>query len=296
MKLKASCTLSATAAVDTPLVAMLRPRSGHAQWIIRDSYDLQPWVPTTEYVDSYGNLCQRLVVPRGTMRIAVEVEMEVEEQIAVAPDAPQTPIEELPDDALLYLLQSRYCPSDKMAERAQAIVGDTPPGYAQVEKIRSWIHHNLEYKYGVSEATTDALDTLQHGAGVCRDFSHVGIALCRSLQVPARIVVGYLHGLDPMDLHAWFEAFVGGRWYTFDATQAQPVGGRIVLAYGRDAADVAFISDYGGTPLQIDDMKVDVRLAGEEQAGEPAPQSPATLIPAENQPLFDMKLNAFRPL
>ncbi|MES2508964.1 MAG: transglutaminase family protein [Pseudomonadota bacterium] len=258
MKLKASCTLAVTAAVDTPLVAMLRPRSGHAQWIIRDSYELQPWVPTTEYVDSYGNLCQRLVVPRGNMHMAVEVVMEVEAQIAVAPDAPQTPIEQLPDDALLYLLQSRYCPSDKMAERAQAIVGDAPPGYAQAEKIRSWIHHNLEYKYGVSEATTDAMDTLNHSAGVCRDFSHVGIALCRSLQIPARIVVGYLHKLDPMDLHAWFEAFVGGRWYTFDATQEQPVGGRIVLAYGRDAADVAFISDYGGTPLEVTEMKVDV--------------------------------------
>ncbi len=278
MKLKASCTLTVTAAVDTPLVAMLRPRSGAAQWIIKDSYELHPWVPTTEYVDSYGNLCQRLVVPRGEMHMAVEVVMEVEEQIAVAPDAPVTPIEQLPDDALLFLLQSRYCPSDKMAERAREIVGDAPAGYAQVEKIRSWINQNLEYKYGVSEATTDAMDTLNHGAGVCRDFSHVGIALCRSLQIPARIVVGYLHKLDPMDLHAWFEAFVGGRWYTFDATQEQPVGGRIVLAYGRDAADVAFISDYGGTPLKVDEMKVEVSAPGDDHNAPPIP-SPVDLQP-----------------
>ncbi len=278
MKLKASCTLTVTAAVDTPLVAMLRPRSGAAQWIIKDSYELHPWVPTTEYVDSYGNLCQRLVVPRGEMHMAVEVVMEVEEQIAVAPDAPVTPIEQLPDDALLYLLQSRYCPSDKMAERAHEIVGDAPAGYAQVEKIRSWINQNLEYKSGVSEATTDAMDTLNHGAGVCRDFSHVGIALCRSLQMPARIVVGYLHKLDPMDLHAWFEAFVGGRWYTFDATQEQPVGGRIVLAYGRDAADVAFISDYGGTPLKIDEMIVEVSAPGDDHNAPPIP-SPLDLQP-----------------
>ena len=102
------------------------------------------------------------------------------------------------------------------------------------------------------------MDSLDHGAGVCRDFAHVGIALCRSLQIPARMVVGYLHALDPMDLHAWFEAFVGGRWYTFDATQKKPRGGRIVLAYGRDAADVAFISDYGPQPLEVSDMKVQV--------------------------------------
>ena len=261
MKLKATCTLSVTAASDCPLIAMLRPRSGQTQWIISDRYDLEPWVPVTEFVDSYGNLCQRLVVPKGQMRIAVEVTMEVHEHIEVAPDAPRTPVTELPPDVLHYLLQSRYCPSDKMQYQALDVVGSTPPGYAQVEKIRTWVHENLEYRYGVSSATTDAMDTLQQGAGVCRDFAHVGIALCRSLQIPARMVVGYLHGLKPMDLHAWFEAFVGGRWYTFDATQAEPRGGRIVLAYGHDAADVAFISDYGMQPLQMDEMTVDVMAA-----------------------------------
>ncbi len=268
MKLKAACTLTVTAASDCPLVAMLRPRSGQAQWIISDRYDLEPWVPTTEFVDSYGNLCQRLIVPQGKMRIAVEVTMEVEEQIAVAPDAPPTPITELPNNVLHYLLQSRYCPSDKMQEKALAVVRNTPRGYAQAEKIRAWIHKNLKYRYGVSSATTDALDTLDHGAGVCRDFAHVGIALCRSLQIPARMVVGYLHGLKPMDLHAWFEAFVGGRWYTFDATQATPRGGRIVLAYGHDAADVAFISDYGAQPLQVEEMRVEVTAP--DEAPEPA--------------------------
>ena len=263
MKLRAACTLSVTATTDCPLVAMLRPRSGQAQWIISDRYDLQPWVPTTEFVDSYGNLCQRLTVPRGRMQIGVEVTMEVDAQIAVAPDAPQTPVSELPHNVLLYLLQSRYCPSDRMVEKALAVVGDARPGYALAERIRAWIQQHLAYRYGVSSASTDALDTLEHGAGVCRDFAHVGIALCRSLQIPARMVVGYLHGLVPMDLHAWFEAFVGGRWYTFDATQVRPRGGRIVLAYGHDAADVAFISDYGAQPLQVNEMKVEVTALGD---------------------------------
>lgn len=258
MKLKASCAITLSAPTDCPLVAMLRPRSGQAQRMFTSGYTLQPWVPTTHYVDIYGNLCQRLVIPQGTMHAVFEVTMEVEADIAIAPDALLTPMQQLPDDVLLYLLQSRYCPSDKMQETARAIVGNVLPGYAQVEKIRAWIQQNLIYQYGVSTATTDAIDTLGHGAGVCRDFAHVGIALCRSLRIPARIVVGYFHQLDPMDLHAWFEAFIGGRWYTFDATQRAPRGGRIVIAYGRDAADVAFISDYAAQPLEIIEMRVDV--------------------------------------
>ena len=258
MKLKASCTMTLSAPTDCPLVAMLRPRSGQAQRVVSSGYTLQPCVPVSHYVDIYGNLCQRLVVPQGTMHLVFEVIMEVEEDIAVAPDAPSTPMQQLPDNVLLYLLQSRYCPSDKMQEKAWGIVGNAPPGYAQVEEIRAWIQRNLLYQYGVSTATTDVLDTLGHGAGVCRDFAHVGIALCRSLRIPARIVVGYLYQLDPMDLHAWFEAFVGGRWYTFDATQQVPRGGRIVVAYGRDAADVAFISDYAAQPLEVVQMWVEV--------------------------------------
>ena len=256
MKLQANCTMTVRAGADCPVIAMLRPRSGMAQWMISERYELSPWVRTTEYVDSYGNLCQRLTIPEGEMRIEVDMVMETEAHIRVTPGAPPTPIAALPDDALLYLLQSRYCPSDKMESRAREIVGDALPGYDQVEAIRAWIHANLEYRYGVSDATTDALDTLDHGAGVCRDFSHVGVAMTRALKIPARVVVGYLHELDPMDMHAWFEAFINGRWYTFDATQSQPKGGRIVVAYGRDAADVAFVSNYG--PLEMGDMRVTV--------------------------------------
>ena len=256
MKLKATCTMTFHAASDCPVVAMLRPRSGEAQWMFSERYELTPWVRTTEYVDSYGNLCQRLTVPRGQMCIEVEMVMETEANIRVTPGAPPTPIAELPDDALLYLLQSRYCPSDKMESRARDIVGHAAPGYDQVEAIRAWIHANLDYRYGVSDASTDALDTLGHGAGVCRDFSHVGVALTRSLKIPARLVVGYLYRLDPMDMHAWFEAFIDGRWYTFDATQNAPRGARIVVAYGRDAADVAFVSNYG--PLEMAGMNVTV--------------------------------------
>ncbi|MDM0015651.1 transglutaminase family protein [Variovorax sp. J22P168] len=260
MRLHAVCKMTVQAAEDCPLVAMMRPRSGEAQWMVSEIYELRPWVPTTEYMDPYGNLCQRFTVPKGEMRIEVSMVMETEDVIAVEPSAGLVPVESLPSDVLIYLLQSRYCPSDKMEDKAREIAGDATPGYAQVEAVRAWIHDNLEYKYGVSDGSTDALDSLALGAGVCRDFAHIGCAICRALHIPARMVVGYLHELDPMDMHAWFEAFVGGRWYTFDATQSQPRGGRIVVGYGRDAADVAFLSNYG--PLEMGEMKVEVSRLG----------------------------------
>ena len=258
MRLKATCDMLLTAAEDCPTVGMLRPSSGLAQWLASEAYFFDPHVRSTEYVDAFGNLCQRFVVPMGRLRIRVDVVVDTEDAIAVDPGAPCTPVDELPDAALQFLLQSRYCPSDKMEDRARQVVAGAEPGYAQVESIRAWIHDNLNYRYGVSDAATDALDTLDKGAGVCRDFAHVGIALCRALQIPARMVVGYLYQLDPMDMHAWFEAFVGGRWYTFDATQDAPRGGRIVVAYGRDAADVAFLSNYG--ELTTEQLKVRVEL------------------------------------
>jgi transglutaminase-like putative cysteine protease len=258
MRLRAGCDMTLRADQPCPTIGMLRPRSGVAQWLSSETYAFDPHVHTTEYVDAYGNLCQRFVVPQGTMRLRVDAVVETEDMIRVDPNAPANAVEEMPDDVLQFLLQSRYCPSDKMGEQAAQIVAGAAPGYAQAEAIRAWIHRNIKYQYGSSDATTDALDTLQHGAGVCRDYAHVGITLCRNLLIPARMVVGYLYKLDPMDLHAWFEAFVGGRWYTFDATQNEPRGGRIVVAYGRDAADVAFISNYG--PLETVEMKVWVDL------------------------------------
>mgnify|MGYP000848130280 CR=1 FL=1 len=246
MRLFAGCDMSLEASELCPTVAMLRPRSGLAQWLASESYQFDPPVRPTEHVDAYGNLCQRFDIQPGTMRIRWSAIVETDDVIAVAPAALPTPVSELPDDTLQFLLQSRYCPSDKMLAQAQQVVAGAAPGYAQVELIRAWVHQNIAYQYGVSTPTTDAIDTLNSGAGVCRDFSHIGISLCRALHIPARMVVGYLYQLNPMDLHAWFEAYIGGRWYTFDGTQNEPRGGRIVVAYGRDAADVAFISNYGG--------------------------------------------------
>jgi transglutaminase-like putative cysteine protease len=256
MRLHASCEMTLTAKQPVPLVAMLRPRSGRGQWVASETYELEPFVPVVEYVDPFGNLCQRLLAPKGSFRIRVESVVETADDIDVAPGAPLTPVEELPDDALHFLLPSRYCPSDRTCDVAATVTHGKKLGYDQVEAIRAFIHEHIEYKYGVSDGSTSALETLKDRAGVCRDFAHVGISLCRALGMPSRMVVGYLHRLDPMDMHAWFETFVGGRWYTFDATQQQPRGGRIAVAYGRDAADVALFTEYG--PIELKKMKVAV--------------------------------------
>jgi transglutaminase-like putative cysteine protease len=259
MRLRAETQLTYQLDAPTPMVLMLRPRSGQGQWVARESYRLTPLVPATEYVDSYGNLCQRLTAPPGTFSVHTACEVETSEAIDVGAGAPLTPVEQLPDAALQFLLPSRYCQSDQIGQLAREIAGSAAPGYDQAEAVRAWINANVTYRYGASDASTSALETAERREGVCRDFTHLGMALCRNLTIPARMVVGYLHRLDPMDLHAWFEVFVGGRWYTVDATQDQARGGRIVIAYGRDAADVALATQFG--PAELGEMRVSVELA-----------------------------------
>lgn len=254
MRLKAGCEMVLTLAKPVPLIAMLRPRSGEAQWVASEQYELEPFVRAVEYVDGFGNLCQRMIAPAQRFRIKTETVIEVAESIAVHPGGPPTPPEALPDYTLQFLLPSRYCPSDSLGTLANEVVAGKRPGYDQADAIRAWVRENIEYRYGVSNESTSALDTIKDKAGVCRDFSHIGLSLCRAVRIPARMVVGYLYRLDPMDLHAWFEAFIDGRWYTFDATQEEPRGGRVAIAYGRDAADVALITELGD--LKTDSMKV----------------------------------------
>jgi transglutaminase-like putative cysteine protease len=266
MRLEAGCQISFEAEASTPAVLMLRPRSGSGQWVTKEEYLLTPSIPVVEYTDSYGNLCQRLVIPPGKFQVRTTAVVETADSIDVQPGAAYVLVQNIPDDVLQFLLPSRYCPADRMADLALEIVGNQAPGYDQVEAIRHWINTQIKYEYGTSDASTWALDTAEKRVGVCRDFAHLGIALCRALNIPARMVVGYLYQLDPMDLHAWFEAYLGGslvgpdgdttegRWYTFDATQPQPRGNRITVAYGRDAADVALATQFG--PMQLTNMQV----------------------------------------
>jgi transglutaminase-like putative cysteine protease len=260
MILDAHCQLVYQTTSPVPVIFMLRPRSGLAQWILREEFIISPEVPIVEYTDGYGNLCQRTIMPVGEFRVTVNYRVKVADFLDVDLTAPHTPVEFMPPEVLQFLLPSRYCQSDLLSEQARSIVGTLPPDYSQVLAIQNWINREISYVAESSNASTSALETLESRRGVCRDFAHLGVALCRAMSIPARMVVGFLHELQPMDLHAWFEAFIGGRWYTFDGTQANFKGNRIVIAYGHDAADVALATIFGD--FILDSMQVSVNPAG----------------------------------
>ena len=262
MWLRTACKLGFTLDSPTAFILMLRPRSGAQQWVAREAYMLTPSVPVVEFTDMYGNLCQRLVAPAGEFSIETSADVLTAEDIDVAPGAPFDAVQHLPDGVLTFLLPSRYCESEQFSTMAGEIVAAVAPGYDQVAAICDWIRREVRFDPATVYGHMTATEVNLRREGVCRDLAHLGIALCRSLCIPARMVVGYLHQLEPMDLHAWFEAWVGGRWYTFDATQAGPRGGRVTLAYGHDAADVAIFNQFGPA-LPAHRMQVTVQLLQE---------------------------------
>jgi transglutaminase-like putative cysteine protease len=257
--LRTGCDIVFEVSVVTPFILMLRPRSGIHQWVARESYTLNPSVQAIEFTDNYGNLCQRLVAQPGEFSIHTSADILTAGSIDVCPGAPFEDVQNLPDAVLSFLLPSRYCEADRFIELGQQIVAGVSPGYDQVAAIERWIRENIRFNPDASQFQLSAVEVNQQGEGVCRDLAHVGIALCRGLCIPARMVVGYLHGLVPMDFHAWFEAYVGGRWYTFDATQPYARGGRVTVAYGHDAADVAIYNQFG-PGLYPREMSVHVEL------------------------------------
>ncbi len=265
MWLRTSCDLQFDISVPTPFVLMLRPRSGTQQWVAREEYRLVPSVPAFEFTDSYGNLCQRLIAPPGPFAVHTAAVLMTMDRVDRAPGAPFVEIQDLPDSVLAYLLPSRYCESERFGEMATDITAGQWLGYNQVAAIEAWLRNNIRYEFGSSGMLVSATEVNARQSGVCRDLAHLGIALCRSLSIPARLVVGYLDGLMPMDMHAWFEAFVGGRWYTFDATQAELKGGYVAIGYGRDAADVAVYNQFG-PPVFPTLQQVSVQRISESEA------------------------------
>ena len=245
MWLHTRCDMAFDISVPTPFVLMLRPRSGAQQWVAREEYRLTPHVPVHEFTDGFGNLCQRLVAPPGRFVVHTAAEVKTADYLDRAPGAPFVEIQFLPDNVLGYLLPSRYCEADRFGPMATEIVAGAAPGYDQVAAIENWLRASIRFLPGSSEQPLSAAEVETRRFGVCRDLAHLGIALCRSISIPARLVVGYLYGLEPMDLHAWFEVYVGDRWYAFDATQSELRGGYVTIGYGRDAADVAVYTQFG---------------------------------------------------
>jgi len=264
MWLYASCFLEFNIPVATPFLLMLRPRSGSHQWVAREQYFLAPSVSVVEFTDPFGNLCQRLVAPPGRFSVHTAFDIESPGASDEAPGAPFVEVQYLPDETLPYLHPSRYCESDRCTRLASSIVVGEAAGYDQCAAIVEYIRNTIQYTPGAGQQLISACEVNELSSGVCRDLAHLGIACCRALSIPARLVVGYLETLDPMDLHAWFEAYVGNRWYTFDPTQSSLDGARLAIAYGRDAADVAVYTQFGD-PVELLGMHVTV----ERRSGPP---------------------------
>ena len=245
MQLQTRCDLTFDISVPTPFVFMLRPRSGAQQWVSSEEYTLSPCVQPSEFTDGFGNLCQRMVAPSGSFSVHTKAIVTVPDNTLRAPAGPFIEIQNLPTSVLCYLLPSRYCESEHFRRMAAEITAGQLLGYDQAAAIEAWVRTSIRYELSGSDAPVSASEVNSRQWGVCRDLAHLGITLCRSLSIPARMVVGYLHGLYPMDMHAWFEAYVAGSWYTFDPTQANLRGGYVVLGYGRDAADVAVYNQFG---------------------------------------------------
>lgn len=249
MWLRVGCTLEMDFQVESPMLLLMRPRSDAHQWVAQDRYTVSPGMPIIEYTDMYGNLWQRLTAPPGHFQVQVQSDVRVPPRLDRVPGAPFVLVQDLPDHTLMYLTPSRYCDSDRLGQQAAQIVRGKIPGYDQVEAIARWTHEHMTYLTDSDPTPISAQEAIERGNGVCRDFAHIGVALCRSLSIPARYVVGYRYRLVPMDLHAWFEAYVGGQWFTFDPTQSEPEAGRVRLGYGRDASDVPVFNQFG--PLVI---------------------------------------------
>jgi transglutaminase-like putative cysteine protease len=257
MMIKVGCEFDYFSTGPTPTVWQVRPRADRAQRLAYESLSASPALPWTSYHDLYGNVCDRLTLLAGRTVLRYEANVEVSgAEDDADPGAGQVPIESLPDDVMIFLLPSRFCLSDVLQAQAWDLFGATEPGWARVVAVCDWVHDNVQFRMGGSNPLTSALDVWQSRYGVCRDFAHLGLTLCRSLSIPARYVFGYLPDIDvaepyaPMDFCAWFEAYLGDRWWTFDPRNNVPRTGRVVIGRGRDALDVAMVTTYGAPVLQ----------------------------------------------
>ena len=261
LQLRVGCEFRYEIATPTPAIFLVRPTGAGPHRIRDERWETEPIGPFHDYVDLYGNVCRRMTLTPGWT--VVRYDAHVETVGTLDPEASWAPglsVDELPDDALVYTLPSRYCLSDELLDRAWDLFGATPPGGPRVQAICDYVNQTLAFAYGSSTTATSALDALASGAGVCRDYAHLAISFCRAMNVPARYVFGYLPDIDsapldaPMDFAAWIEVYLGDRWWTFDPRNNLRRKGRVVIARGRDALDVAMVTTYGAAILH--EMKV----------------------------------------
>jgi transglutaminase-like putative cysteine protease len=242
----------------TPMILTLHVHHSRASDLVRPDYMMTtPAVSTAAYRDGFGNWCTRLVAPQGHFRVTGDALVnDTGATDPVWPDAIQHVIQLLPEESLVFLLGSRYCETDKMSEIAWKLFASAPFGWARVQAICDFVHQHIQFGYEFASPTKTAWEVYNERKGVCRDFAHLAITLCRCMNIPARYCTGYLGDIgrpkdpSPMDFAGWFEAYLGGAWHTFDPRNNTPRIGRVLIARGRDAADVAITTTFGPNTLQ----------------------------------------------
>jgi transglutaminase-like putative cysteine protease len=257
MKIQAGYELVFECPQPTPMILLLNIHHSRASdIIIPDLMSCDPPIPVRHFHDGFGNWCSRVVAPQGRIRIrATGIVQDHGEPDEIAPAAAQQIVEELPDETLVYLLGSRYCETDRLSQAAWDLFGQFEMGWRRVQAICDFVHRHIAFGYEYADSSKTAEQVFQEGRGVCRDFAHLAISFCRCMNIPARYCTGYLGDIGipppygPMDFAGWFEAYLDGRWYTFDPRNNIPRIGRILIARGRDATDVAISTSFGPSKL-----------------------------------------------
>ena len=256
MQLSVGCEFTYECTGPVPAVMLVAPHPDPAisvpNRVVTETWTITPDIERHGYRDLFGNRVERMLLPDGLTLLRYDATVEVSgETDQIGTDALEHPIANLPDEVLVYTLSSRYCITESLSQVAWHLFGQVQPGWTRVQAVCDWIHTNIRYGLVKSTPTTTAVDIYVAGGGMCRDFAHLAITFCRALNIPARYVYGYMpefrapEDSTPMDFHAWFEVYLGDRWWTFDARFNQPLVGRIPIGIGRDAVDVAMLTTWG---------------------------------------------------
>jgi transglutaminase-like putative cysteine protease len=257
MQIHIGCELIYDCPQQTPMLLTLHVHhSRMADIVVPDQLVTDPRVPIRAYHDGFGNWCSRIVAPPGRTRITnTAIVNDTGRPDPVVSSAREHAVQDLPDEALVFLLGSRYCETDHLSETAWRLFGQTQPGWARVQAICDFVHAHIAFDYTDARATRTAWEAFHERRGVCRDFAHLAVALCRCMNIPARYCTGYVSDVgvppphSPMDFAGWFEAYLGGAWHTFDPRNNTPRIGRILIARGRDAVDVPISTTFGPNTL-----------------------------------------------
>ena len=257
MKIRVGYEINYECPQPTPMLLTLNIHYTRASDIITPDYLVtNPSIPVTAYRDAFGNWCSRIVAPKGQLRLTSNAVVNDTGRVDnVASFAQQHPVQDLPEETLVFLLGSRYCDTDRLSQIAWNLFDQSPLGWGRVQAICDFVHNHITFGYEHARATRTAGEAFHEKIGVCRDFAHLAITFCRCMNIPARYCTGYLSDIglpppySPMDFAAWFEVYLGGHWHTFDARNNAPRTGRVLIARGRDAADVPITQTFGPNTL-----------------------------------------------